>query len=194
MNPWLLKRRPARPRHPTQPILGFPVAVVYGAETIILAFFQPATLASAADRLAVTTSSPSSASGGFCAAPTLGAPCAQGGVTSQGNAEPVLNLGIGNPVNLATGNKYQLDVDLPANPAAAGLEVVRHYNGLSVKSGPLGRNWSLSYDIQLLRGSDGWYARQADGSIVQASDVSPHGDGYRWSWLNNRQLDFDTRG
>src|SRR3546814_17005485 len=34
------------------------------------------------------------------------------------------------PIHLATGNKYQKETDLPPNPHAPGIEVVRHYNAL----------------------------------------------------------------
>ena len=175
-------------------------ANIYGGMAITLALFQPATATStivgtgAPEDFIATSSASPPPQGGFCAAPTVGAPCAQGGVASQGSVEPVLDLGIGNPVHLATGNKYQLDIDLPPNSSAPALEVVRHYNGLSVRHGAFGRNWSFSYDIQLLRGSDGWYVRQADGSVIQAIDISAQGDGFRWQWSNGRQLDFNASG
>ncbi|WP_414707906.1 DUF6531 domain-containing protein, partial [Pusillimonas sp.] len=67
---------------------------------------------------------------GTCSPPALGHPCSAGGVATQGAAEPGLSLGVGNPVNLATGNKHQHETDLPANPQAPLLQIVRHYNSL----------------------------------------------------------------
>src|SRR5690606_26419910 len=100
----------------------------------------------------------------------------------------------GNPVHLASGNKYQLDVDLPPNPAAPGLELVRHYNGLSIQSGKLGRNWSLSYDARLMRRNGEWLLRQGDGSLFRDPSITRHGDGHVWKWPDGRALHFDATG
>ena len=135
-----------------------------------------------------------SAEGGFCAPPALGAPCARGGIATLGQSEPAPGFSLGNPVHLASGNKYQLEVDLPPNASAPGLELIRHYNGLSIHSGALGRNWTLSYDTRLQRRGDGWQLRQADGSIRKISPPLPSGTGFTWSWPDGRQLQFDMRG
>src|SRR5690606_35979501 len=132
--------------------------------------------------------------GGVCSPPALGAPCPRGDTTTQGMrvAEPGFELG--NPVHLASGNKYQLDVDLPPNPAAPGLELVRHYNGLSIQSGKLGRNWSLSYDARLMRRNGEWLLRQGDGSLFRDPSITRHGDGHVWKWPDGRALHFDATG
>lgn len=58
------------------------------------------------------------------------------------------DAGVGNPINVITGNKYQKEVDLPALPGVLGLEIVRHYNsslsGPRALPGPVGRGWRLS--------------------------------------------------
>ncbi|NLC35341.1 MAG: RHS repeat protein, partial [Alcaligenaceae bacterium] len=138
--------------------------------------------------------SPVTASGGFCSPPALGAPCATGGLATLGNAEPSPGFSLGNPIHLANGNKYQLDIDLPPNRSAPGLELVRHYNGLSSQAGALGRNWSLSYDTVLQRRSTGWRLRQADGSFKDITAPLPTPEGFRWGLPNGQQLDFDAQG
>ena len=130
----------------------------------------------------------------MCSPPALGDPCPSGGLTRQGNTEPLPGLGISNPVHLASGNKYQLEVDLPPNPQAPGLELVRHYNGLARLTGALGSNWSFSYDVQLQRRGSRWYAQQSDGSVQIADHVSRQGKGFLWRWRNGRELRFDSRG
>src|SRR3546814_19240147 len=65
-----------------------------------------------------------------CQPSALGSPCAQGGQALLPPNEPALNLGAGNPIHLATGNKYQYELDLPASKRAPGLEIASHYNAL----------------------------------------------------------------
>ena len=55
-----------------------------------------------------------------CAPALIGQDCATAGVASQPAAEAALSLSLGNPIHLATGNKYQQPVDLPDHPAAPG--------------------------------------------------------------------------
>lgn len=133
-------------------------------------------------------------SGGFCAPPALGAPCPTGGLATMGNVEPIPSLSIGNPVHLASGNKYQLEVDLPPNPSAPGLELVRHYNGLSTRAGPLGRNWNLSYDTRLQRRADKWWLLQADGSSAEIAPPLPEGGAFAVPLPDGRRLRFDAQG
>ena len=97
-------------------------------------------------------------------------------------------------MHLASGNKYQLEIDLPPNPGAPGLELIRHYNGLSRLSGALGSNWSFSYDVQLQWRGQSPYVRQGDGSVRPARDVSRVNDGFLWRWPNGRRLRFDLQG
>lgn len=163
------------------------------AAFLIMAFHGPA-----ASQLAVPPNQPAgstvTSSGGFCLPPALGAPCATGGLATFGNSEPTPGFGLGNPIHLASGNKYQLDIDLPPNPSAPGLELVRHYNGLSTRASALGRNWSLSYDTLLEQRNTGWRLRQADGSVKDISAPLPIPGGFKWGAPNGRQLEFDTQG
>mgnify|MGYP001209318877 CR=1 FL=1 len=138
--------------------------------------------------------SESASAGGMCRPPALGNPCAIGGIAGQGNHDPLPSLGIDNPIHLGNGNKYQLDVDLPANIASPGVELVRHYNALSRRAGVVGSNWTWSYDVRLERHTNGWHARQADGSVRRADHITKLREGYLWTWSTGQQLRFDDRG
>jgi hypothetical protein len=73
--------------------------------------------------------------------------------------------GAGNPIAIASGNKYQMEVDLPALPGELGLEIVRHYNSAHARVlGPLGNGWRLSYETELYRIGQTLQVLQADGS------------------------------
>ncbi|WP_397474629.1 phospholipase effector Tle1 domain-containing protein [Pusillimonas sp.] len=141
-----------------------------------------------------------------CSPPALGHPCALEGVGSQGLTEPEPSLGIGNPVHLATGNKHQQELDLPSNPAAPLLQVLRHYNSLDPRHGAFGRGWGTSYDTRVYRAGGRIQIIQADGSriIFSGNAHKPlrnrHGvlqqDGAQWVWRwpDGRSLRFDQHG
>lgn len=141
-----------------------------------------------------------------CSPPALGHPCALEGVGSQGLSEPEPSLGIGNPVHLATGNKHQQELDLPSNPAAPLLQVLRHYNSLDPRHGLFGRGWSSSYDTRIYHAGGRIQIIQADGSrIIFSGDArkplrNRHGvlkqDGAQWVWRwpNGRTMRFDQHG
>ncbi|MCC2596289.1 DUF2235 domain-containing protein [Pusillimonas sp. MFBS29] len=143
---------------------------------------------------------------GTCSPPALGAPCATGGVAAAGQTEPGFNLGVGNPIHLATGNKYQQETDLPAHPQFPGLELVRHYNALDRRASILGQGWSLSYDTRLFHAGGTWQIVQADGSRIQYAGLqgkpvanaygtlTAHGHEWIWSWPNGRKLRFNAQG
>ena len=106
-----------------------------------------------------------------CAPPSGGATC--GGVASPASfgSGPQTDVGVGNPINLITGNKYQSEVDLAALPGVLGLEIVRHYNsatsGLQHATGIFGRGWRLSYETELaVKGAGTLEITQADGSPI----------------------------
>jgi RHS repeat-associated protein len=128
--------------------------------------------------------------------------------------------GVGNPINVMTGNKYQREDDMPALPGVLGLEIVRHYNsafsGPGQPNGVLGRGWRLSYETEVL---DRWgkiQVLEADGSrvIFDRDPKAPTGcstpdpangtmaighqqDGqpdYTWTWTDGRKLHFNTAG
>lgn len=143
---------------------------------------------------------------GTCSPPALGHPCSAGGVATQGAAEPDLSLGIGNPVNLATGNKHQHETDLPANPWAPLLQIARHYNSLDLRHGAFGRGWTSSYDTRLYYAGGRYQVVQADGSRIDFGSAGQwplrnrHGllqagaDHWTWTWPDGRSLRFDARG
>src|SRR3546814_7275081 len=103
---------------------------------------------------------------------------------------------------LATGNKYQKEIDLPAHPAAPGLEIVRHYNALDRRPSVLGQGWALSYDTRLFQVGGHWQIVQADGSRIhfQKSAGKPlanawgtlaaDGAHWVWSWPGRQRLRF----
>lgn len=143
--------------------------------------------------------------------PSIIAPaCGQGSIASAGQLEPGLTLAAGNPVHLVTGNKYQRDIDLPVNPAAPGLELIRHYNAMDhVRPSVLGRGWTLSYDTRLFRVHSGWQVLQADGGRVDFPDTSADPGGthrtrhgrlehinghHTWFWPSGTVIRFDNRG
>lgn len=153
-----------------------------------------------------------------CGPSRAGSTCGGAGVATLGNTSGTAQ-GAGNPIHLATGNKFLTEIDLPALPGPLGLELVRHYN--SVHAGPaadptaLGRGWRLSYDTQLAAFGATVQVLQADGSrLVFQRDPSDPGrcasadpskgslqarradDGERfdWRWPDGRVLSFDVRG
>jgi len=158
--------------------------------------------------------------GGMCLAPPGGATCGGAGPASQGNTSGV-NTGGGNPINLTNGNKYQMEVDLPALPGELGIELVRHYNSSQrFVVGQLGMGWRLSYETDLYVVGQTVQILQADGarlvfnidpknpSLCAGADpaqgwvqilTSARGvKSYVWHWTHGenagRQLRFDEGG
>src|SRR5690606_1472883 len=110
-----------------------------------------------------------------------------------------------NPVNLANGNKYQRDTDLPANPRAPGIEIVRHYNSQSPVVSALGRGWALSYDTRVRQYGALWQVQQADGTRLDFPGhenvrSTRHGrltrlaHGWHWQWPNGESVHFNAAG
>lgn len=164
---------------------------------------------------------------GWCVlvAPSHACP-AGGGTCAVGEPAPAVlkigaavSSGVGNPINVMSGNKYQREEDMPALPGVLGLEVVRHYNsidsGTQSVPGPLGRGWRLSYETRLWPMGNGLQLVQADGSVTNfsrdvlrptlATSTNPaHGvitirrmrgvDEYLWRWIDGRELSFDHSG
>lgn len=143
---------------------------------------------------------------GTCGPSPLGEPCAAGGIAVAGHTEPGLNLGAGNPIHLATGNKHQKETDLPAHPQAPDIEIVRHYNAQDRRVSALGRGWALSYDTRLFHAGGAWQIVQADGSRIHYANAAGrpvanrHGalvaDGQEWvwTWPDGRRLRFNAQG
>lgn len=153
-----------------------------------------------------------------CGPDTAGSPCGEEQVAGLPGTGGVPQ-GVGNPVNLITGNKHQRETDMAALPGVLGLELVRHYNSQLARPGmPLygiGRGWQFSYDTRLhahgrmlrIEQADGarrifarasWSTRvyssadPAEGIVrVMRSDDALH---YRWRWPDGRELGFDRNG
>lgn len=152
---------------------------------------------------ALCTSGGAPSAQGMCHAPTQGQPC--GALSTQPPTEPTLNLGIGNPVHLATGQKFQQDIDLPAARQGNRPGLVRVYRSGDDAPGPWGVGWRSEYDVRLLRRAAGWRIVQADSSIIRfAADGNAeqlmHGrihitpSGHDWQWLDGSRLRFDIQG
>lgn len=152
-----------------------------------------------------------------CTPSAGGDTCGGTGVASLGDGA---NTGVGNPIHIVSGNKYQVEVDMPALPGELGLEVVRHYNSAHAGvPGLVGAGWRLSYETRLHRVGDTVQILQADGGrhIFNVQSHNPslcasdnpqlgrvHIDGsgartrYRWEWTHGdaagRVLHFNARG
>ncbi|MBU4612510.1 DUF2235 domain-containing protein [Achromobacter sp. GG226] len=153
------------------------------------------------------------AQGQSCGPSQLGSPCGEGGPASLPAEGP--SAAVGNPVHLATGNKYQREVDLPALPGALGLELVRHYNAGDPRIGAFGQAWQLSYDTRLHDAGRQISIVQPDGTrldfLAGETGEAPcvplnpaHGEvrrvtgegseRYVWTWRSGRRLSFDAEG
>ena len=149
------------------------------------------------------------ATAAMCTVTEMGSPCAQGGIATLGAAQVVADTGMGNPVDLRSGNKYQRDTDLPSLALAPELELVRHYNAMDSRQGTLGRGWTWSYDTRLYWVGGHPQVIQADGSRVAfkcdersrcvsaqpARGVITRQDtGWAWRWPTGKCLRFDSAG
>jgi RHS repeat-associated protein len=131
-----------------------------------------------------------------------------------------VNVGVGNPINILTGNKYQREEDMAPLPGVLGLEIVRHYNSRFSGSGDVpglvGRGWKLSYETLLVASGPMIQVFQADGTSFMfsrdlvnpalATGVDPAsgkitirrqrngGEEYLWRWVDGRELSFDRHG
>jgi len=140
---------------------------------------------------------------GMCHAPAQGLPCGSPGTAPP--AEPALNLGIGNPVHLATGQKFHHDVDLPAPADGRHPPLVRIRRSGDAAPGPWGAGWRSEYEVRLTARGAGWHIVQADGTRLRFGadgrapdpaagriEVSP--PGHLWRWPDGTTLAFDARG
>ena len=66
--------------------------------------------------------------------------------------EPPKSCGVGNPVNSANGNKYQVETDLQGS-ATSGIGITRYYNsdrhGALYGKSPYGHNWTNQYSPEI---------------------------------------------
>jgi RHS repeat-associated protein len=141
-----------------------------------------------------------------------------GVASTGGNGGP--DAGVGNPINVMTGNKYEREVDMPALPGVLGLEIIRHYNSANSRpghqNGSMGRGWRLSYEtelydaygkIQVMQGDGGRVIfdhdlkninlcstpNPANGKMVLVPQKNGSNE-YIWIWTNGRKLYFDKSG
>jgi hypothetical protein len=89
--------------------------------------------------------------------------------------------GVGNPIDLITGNKYRHELDF-RSAATVPLVFARHYNSRNRHAGPLGVGWSHSFETRLAQvggpGGDTLQLVQGDGRrIVYERDAARRG---RW--------------
>lgn len=85
----------------------------------------------------------------------------------------------GNPCNVATGNKYQADADLPNS----SLGFTRHYNSAFLYTTDFGVGWRSSFQKEIIKLSD-------DSLVL----VSPAGRGAQWQKVNGAwQGDADSK-
>ena len=140
-------------------------------------------------------------------APASGSPCHNNSPYTLQDNEPVVNVGAGNPVHLATGNKHHQAVDLPLR--ADGLLLTRSYNAMDPSDLGLGPGWRHNFDIYLQRTPGGLQITQADGSRIpfgpRAGQIAVANapafgrlqlaaSGWIWHWPNGSTLTFDHHG
>jgi len=118
--------------------------------------------------------------GAHCLSDGLGAPACSSGPMPGAVADPDrAGQHVGNPIEVASGNKYQREVDFSA--FASGLAFVRHYNSLlsDVNRG-LGPGWRHSYQVSLVRVGPGTLRlTQADGRMLHFTRAPGDAGPYR---------------
>ena len=77
---------------------------------------------------------------------------------NKGAGEP--NCGVGNPINIATGNKFQAKTDYKG---AGNLEVVRYFNGEALYDLGFGVSWASSVNRKLSQYGDRITVLRSDG-------------------------------
>ncbi|MBF7683660.1 DUF2235 domain-containing protein [Acinetobacter sp. B5B] len=65
-----------------------------------------------------------------------------------------IDTGVGNPINVLNGNKFEQVDDFKAPPSFEGLSFSRYYNSHSQVSTPMGYGWYSSFDIKLYEQPD----------------------------------------
>ena len=93
-----------------------------------------------------------------CTAAKTGNPCLSPA------SSPQINIGAGNPIHLATGNKFQQETDLYMR--ASGLEIVRYYNSVHTLGGANGAGWRQSYSTRLYKIGQRWQILTDDGRRI----------------------------
>lgn len=68
---------------------------------------------------------------------------------NAGSCRGICDAMAGNPVNVATGQKYEEALDVSISTPGIPLEFRRSYNGALLNDGPLGYGWTHTYNIVL---------------------------------------------
>lgn len=120
--------------------------------------------------------SPYSMANTTCMAPNNAAPCRTPASLNQNSTEPQINLGAGNPVHLASGNKYQYETDLLPSASWPLLAITRHYSAQNRRESFMGQGWHSDFDMRIRPRGPETVIEQADGSphIALPRNVGEH--------------------
>jgi YD repeat-containing protein len=115
----------------------------------------------------------------------------------------------GNPINFATGNKYETEIDLDLSGPGLPLRFVRYYNSQREQDGFFGYGWTGSFSEALAVETGKIILREADGREVHFPDdgagtfvseadrvrtINPETGGYLLAEPDGKTLSFDTAG
>jgi RHS repeat-associated protein len=144
-----------------------------------------------------------------CPAPGTG-PAAEPDPFAASQPSQTMAMQVGNPIHVATGNKYQREVDLQL--PALGLSFVRHYNSRSRRDGAMGHGWRHAFETTLKEAGDVVRIWQADGRRIDFAPIARQGSarkfravqhadgqlladagGYEWHAQDGRVLSFDRQ-
>lgn len=138
--------------------------------------------------------------------PTGGSPCAAPGGINLAGPEPGINASAGNPIDLASGNKYQYETDLLPVAGRPQPPLTRHYSANDRRRSFMGQGWHLDYDIRVQSFGHVAVITQASGARLHlartgnAFAAPAHGNlhaqtgGWLWVWPNQQELRFNAAG
>ncbi|MBC2769214.1 phospholipase effector Tle1 domain-containing protein [Pusillimonas minor] len=138
--------------------------------------------------------------------PAGGSPCAAPGSINLVGTEPGINTSAGNPIDLASGNKYQYETDLLSTTGEPHPALTRHYSANDRRRSFMGQGWHLDYDIRVQSFGQVAVITQANGARLRLARTgngffSPtHGKlhaqagDWLWVWPNQQQLRFNAAG
>lgn len=143
---------------------------------------------------------------GTCSPPTNAAPCAAPGSINPPTVEPGINASAGNPIDLASGNKYQYETDWLPGFGRPQPALTRHYSANDRRRSFMGQGWHLDYDVRVQSFGHIAIITQASGTRLRlvrkgSGFTAPaHGKlhmqahGWLWVWPNQQQLRFNAAG
>ncbi|CAB1070079.1 hypothetical protein D1AOALGA4SA_823, partial [Olavius algarvensis Delta 1 endosymbiont] len=114
-----------------------------------------------------------------------------------------------NPINFATGNKYQRQTDIVLAGPGLPLSFIRHYNSQFAFEGAFGYGWTSAYSESISATADSIVLRQSDGRHVHFIDdgsgryltatdkvriFEAHSDGYTLTEPGGVKKTFDPSG